>query len=196
MLDLKLPWKKVSVGGPVDTAQWNLSENVRGLHIAVDRENDMIAWPVVVVDPTMEKVSASANAWEPFMLGHYLNCTPSNTAYTVLTLPDGYDIEVDYVSYTTFAGAAPADTVEIYFYTLSWGGGSGGGLWLSLYPNTIMPTITVPGQPVAQWIANTPFRVSTVRTAASSFVASIVTDATAGNRFGNFDIMGRWRQMA
>ena len=52
MLDLKLPWKKVKVGAPIDTLNWQLSETVRGLHCAVDKEGDMIAMPVFIIDPT------------------------------------------------------------------------------------------------------------------------------------------------
>jgi len=51
--------KKVTCGGPINFLQWNLDTQVRGLRMEVDKDNDLIALPVVVVDPTKSQVSAN-----------------------------------------------------------------------------------------------------------------------------------------
>jgi hypothetical protein len=191
--------KHVTVGKAIDWQQWQLDQSVRSIRFQVDKDNDLYALPVVVIDPTTESVKAAANAWEPFMMGGYLAAvTPSNTAYIQCLLPNGYDIEIDAANFWIAVGAGAADTVEIYFNGTVFGTGSG-GIWFTFFANAVPPVSpVVGGTRNAQWIGQTPFRMSTVITASpgSAVNGSIITDATPGNRTCFFNIMGKWRQMA
>lgn len=51
--------KKIRCGGPLDFAQWQLSSQARGLRMIVDEHGDLVAFPVVIVDPTADKVAAT-----------------------------------------------------------------------------------------------------------------------------------------
>ena len=51
--------KHVTVGRAIDWQQWQLDQSVRSIRMQVDKEGDLYALPVVVIDPTGEKVSAS-----------------------------------------------------------------------------------------------------------------------------------------
>ena len=51
--------KKVTCGGPINFQQLQLDKQVRGLRMEVDKDNDLIALPVVVVDTTGPQTVAS-----------------------------------------------------------------------------------------------------------------------------------------
>jgi hypothetical protein len=49
----------VQVGKAIDWSQWQLDRSVRSLRMQTDRDNDLYAVPVVVVDPTGDMVTAN-----------------------------------------------------------------------------------------------------------------------------------------
>ena len=188
--------KHVTVGKAIDWQQWQLDQSVRSIRFQVDKDNDLYALPVVVIDPTMEKVSASANAWQSFALGGHLSVTPSNTGYYEVDLPVGYDIEVDSMNLVITTAGAALDTAEIYGIFIATGtGGSGNAVYL-FYPSGVLVGGVVAGLRVAQWIAATPFRISTVGIGAYALYGAIVTTAALGTREADFNVFGRWRKMA
>jgi len=46
----------VTINRPIDWSQWNLDRSIRSIRMQVDRDNDMYALPVVVIDPTGDQV--------------------------------------------------------------------------------------------------------------------------------------------
>ena len=54
--------KKVKVGGPINFRQWNLDQQVRGLRLEVDKDNDLIALPVISVNPASDQTVSNASA--------------------------------------------------------------------------------------------------------------------------------------
>ena len=50
--------KHVTVGKAIDWQQWQLDQSVRSIRFQVDKDNDLYALPVVVIDPTGDKVIA------------------------------------------------------------------------------------------------------------------------------------------
>ena len=57
--------RKVKVGGPINFQQWNLDQQVRGLRLEVDKDNDLIALPVLVVDTTGEPSTLTSSISTP-----------------------------------------------------------------------------------------------------------------------------------
>lgn len=57
--------RKVKVGGPINFQQWNLDQQVRGLRLEVDSDNDLLALPVVIVDPTQKPEVLAATSAQP-----------------------------------------------------------------------------------------------------------------------------------
>ena len=56
----RFPFRKVKTSVPIDWQQWQLTESVRNLHLEADADGDLYALPVIIIDPTKEKVSAIA----------------------------------------------------------------------------------------------------------------------------------------
>ena len=50
--------RHVTVGKAIDWQQWQLDQAVRSIRFQVDKDNDLYALPVVVIDPTGDKVIA------------------------------------------------------------------------------------------------------------------------------------------
>lgn len=49
----------VTVGNAIDWQQMNLDQSVRSIRMWIDKERDLYAVPVIVIDPTSSKVSAN-----------------------------------------------------------------------------------------------------------------------------------------
>jgi len=49
-----LGFKKIRCGGPINFDQWKLDSQARGLRMIVDELGDIVAFPVVVVDPSTD----------------------------------------------------------------------------------------------------------------------------------------------
>jgi len=110
MLDLKLPWKKAVLKIPVDSLQMQLSETVRGGHLAVDSEGDLIMMAVVPVDTTLPKATAQgATHALPWVAGNTVTAA-FPPAIVIHTAPAGMNcymqgIQIDHKDATLAAAA-------------------------------------------------------------------------------------------
>jgi hypothetical protein len=57
--------KHVTVGKAIDWQQWQLDQSVRSIRFQVDKDNDLYALPVVVIDPTGALTTAPPSNYHP-----------------------------------------------------------------------------------------------------------------------------------
>lgn len=58
--------RHVTVGKAIDWQQWQLDQAVRSVRMQVDKDGDLYALPVIVVDPTKEKTVTGVSAPAPW----------------------------------------------------------------------------------------------------------------------------------
>jgi len=102
----------VTIGKSLDWQQMGFDQSVRGMRVQVDKDNDVYAVPVIMIDPTGTKKVSAQGVCPGGIWCERQTITTGPTFYPVHIAPDGMDsyvlgLTLDYAD-STFAAAALA----------------------------------------------------------------------------------------
>jgi hypothetical protein len=190
----------VTVGKPLDWVKCQFDRSVRSVRFQVDKDNDLYAVPVMIMDPRGELGIIQGDGWTEGIWGFLDTCAPGVTVTNTIVLPSGWEYDLEYMSLYGVNIDNAGDRVSCQLAANWVIPGQGPFAWQILPLNTNLGAVASGvAASFAQWQGDPPLRIQVPLTDPLSPAMRIDTYFTAsavlGNRNFTVTFRGRGRRL-